>query len=425
MKITILNGSVQPGSQLDTYLADLSATLQQGGHSVQTLTPREMTLAYCTGCFECWMKTPGVCKAKDDCEIIERAAINSDFVLLAAPLIMGFPSAMLKKAMDKLVPLIHPYFAVVNNEAHHRARYKHYPVLGLLIEDSAAATPEQMALVTDIHSRTALNFKSRLAFSHTTRKPVAETAQAILQPGPGLPFEQKLTATRGVNITPPRRMVIFNGSPRGQGGNTLILEKQFVKGFTTVEGCSAEIFTLTHLKEIEACKQAFASADAVLLGFPLYTDSMPGLVKNFIEALEPFRGQPNLPGMAFLVQSGFPEATHSRHIERYLQNLAGQLGAPYLGTIVRGGVEGIQIMPENMTKDLFTHMENLGRGMAETGSLLPAELKALAPTEKYPSYLAPVFKLLSYLPVLNFYWDDQLKKNGVFKERFAAPYRQD
>ncbi len=89
---------------------------------------------------------------------------------------------------------------------------------------------------------------------------------------------------------------------------------------------------------------------------------MPGIVKAFIESLAPFKDRPDNPPLGFLVQSGFPEAAHSRFVERYLQKLAQRLGSPYLGTIVKGGAEGTRIMPENMTHDLFAALEQLGRG---------------------------------------------------------------
>jgi hypothetical protein len=59
------------------------------------------------------------------------------FVLWAAPLKMGFPSSLLKMALDKHLPLIHPYMLVDHGEAHHRKRYAHYPRIGLLLEKEA------------------------------------------------------------------------------------------------------------------------------------------------------------------------------------------------------------------------------------------------------------------------------------------------
>ena len=132
MKIAILNGNSNPDdSSFDGYLARLERLLAAQGHRVETCTLRDLDLRSCIGCFGCWVKTPGECITPDDGALVRDAMINSDFVLFASPLRMGFPDALLKRMMDKLIPLIHPYFEVVSGEAHHRKRYAHYPLIGL------------------------------------------------------------------------------------------------------------------------------------------------------------------------------------------------------------------------------------------------------------------------------------------------------
>ena len=152
---------------------------------------------------------------------------------------------------------------------------------------------------------------------------------------------------------------------------------------------------------------------------------MPGMVKAFIEALEPLRGRPGNPPVGFLVQSGFPEAAHSRHIERYLQKLAARLSSPYLGTIVKGSGEGVRLMPEQSNQALFTAMQRLGRGLAETGGLEVEMLQQVAKPESYPAYLAPFFKIFVRTSTASWYWDSQLKQNGAYERRFARPYAQE
>ncbi len=187
-------------------------------------------------------------------------------------------------------------------------------------------------------------------------------------------------------------------------------------------GHTSEVHHLNRQHDLPRFTQAFADAECVLLGFPLYTDSMPGLVKVFIETLEVYRDRAGNPPIGFLVQSGFPESTHSRHVERYLERLADRLGSPYLGTIVKGGVEGIQIMPDSMTRKLYTGLQQIGHTFAQTGRFDPDRLRTLAKPEWYPAYLAPVFKLFVKTPLATSYWDSQLKKNGVYDQRFARPY---
>jgi multimeric flavodoxin WrbA len=422
MNITILNGDPQ-SSAFDSYLAQIGAGLENRGHTVSQLDLRDLELRYCIGCFGCWVKTPGVCSLQDESCKMRRAVIHSDFTLWAAPLRMGFPSALLKMALDKSIPLIHPYMVVDQGEAHHRPRYEHYPRLGLLVDPESDTDAIDLEIVADIFSRTALNFKSRLEFSLTTDTPVKELVNCIADgPLSFLPIKKGLAPIPGESITPPKHLTIFNGSPRGSKGNTPIMLKQFGEGFTSIPGHTYEINNLNRLKEKDKFSETFAAAECVWLGFPLYTDAMPGMVKNFIESLEPLRGRRNNPAIGFLVQSGFPEALHSRNVERYLEKLADRLDAPYLGTIVKGGGEGVRMVPEERNAGLFDALQGLGSGFAQTGQLHPDLLPVVAGVERYSPLLGPVFKVFLRTSAASWYWDSQLKGNRVYEERFAQPY---
>ncbi|MFN2273179.1 MAG: NAD(P)H-dependent oxidoreductase, partial [Anaerolineae bacterium] len=287
MKITILNGNPDgENTTFDTYLERLTRTLATTQHQATVLALRDMDIKYCTGCWGCWVKTPGECVARDDLADVCRAFINADFVLLASPVTMGFPSALLKKTVEKLIPLIHPYIVVAQDEAHHRARYDEYPLMGLLLEkygdthDADGVHPEDVQIIADIFSRTALNFKTQLAFTELTSTPTDTVAKAIanarplpnwrtpLQPTAVVPDVQRYAGPS------PTRLTVFNGSPRGKTGNTQILLEQFVGGFEASAGRSHETYHLNRVSDAERFQQAFAEAEHVLLGFPLYADAM-------------------------------------------------------------------------------------------------------------------------------------------------------
>ncbi len=180
MKIVILNGNPNAANTaFDDYLKRLSGELTSGGHSVTTFDLKEMDLKYCIGCYDCWLKTPGQCVTADEGRDICRTYINSDFVLWASPLIMGFYSAILKMVTDKFVGLVHPYAVFVDGESHHRARYDKYPSGGLLLEKNDDADDEDIEIISNIHSRTMLNFKSSLSFTKLTQNPVEEVVREI------------------------------------------------------------------------------------------------------------------------------------------------------------------------------------------------------------------------------------------------------
>ena len=418
MKIVILNGKPSP-SPLEDYLLKLQAQLEEKGDQVDHLTLRDWDLKYCTGCWGCWVKTPGLCQADAASQEMDRIVINADFVLWASPLQMGYLSERLKMALDKHLPLIHPYMDVVHGEAHHRKRYQKYPRVGLLLETTPLTDPQDVQLTTEICSRTALNFKTALYFSQTTETSIAGLVEQIHQThARPLPLPKTPTPTRGVTIPAPARLTLFNGSPRGPRGNSPIFLEQLAKGF----GGESEMFNLVNVKSTEAHLKAFREAKCVILAFPLYTDSMPGIVKHFVDALEPYVGRSDNPPIGFIVQSGFPEGLHSRFIERYLEQLANKLGSPYLGTIVKGNGEGVRVMPDEMNRSLFESLQSIGKGLAAGKPFSAAPLSSIAKPERFPAILWPVFKIFIHLPVAHGYFDRMLRENNAYDLRNRQPF---
>jgi hypothetical protein len=186
-------------------------------------------------------------------------------------------------------------------------------------------------------------------------------------------------------------------------------------------GDDSEIVQLAMPRERARAVELFARADRVWLGFPLYTDAMPGLVMQLIEALEPLAGRPGNPSLGFLVQSGFPEPGQSRPIERWLELLAARLGSPYLGTIVKGGVEGIQSMPPWMTRGLLRKVEVLGRTLGTAGALDRRLLDDLAGPDWLNGWRLPILHASIALGSTP-YWNRALRKNGAWERRLDRPY---
>ena len=168
MTITILDGNPKNGStHFNSYITDLKSLLKLKGHTVKLFTLREMDIKSCTGCWGCWVKTPGECIIPDDSIEIRKVIINSEWLIFASPLIMGFTSALLKIIQDKLIPLVHPYIELVNDECHHKKRYDDYPKIGLVYGKEPDTDMEDIRIVTDIYKRMALNFKSKLIFAES------------------------------------------------------------------------------------------------------------------------------------------------------------------------------------------------------------------------------------------------------------------
>ena len=180
MRIFILDGNPDPeNGPFHTFLEELERSLEARQVRVTITTLREKEIGFCTGCWGCWVKTPGECVIADDSQEVCRNFINSDLVIFLSPVIMGFTSAMLKKTQDRLIPLLHPHIELVDGESHHKKRYPAYPKLGLVVEKAGDTDDGDLRIIRDIYRRFALNFKSELSFMKTTGDPVEEIADEI------------------------------------------------------------------------------------------------------------------------------------------------------------------------------------------------------------------------------------------------------
>lgn len=216
-------------------------------------------------------------------------------------------------------------------------------------------------------------------------------------------------------------LIIFNGSPRRKKSNSKILMDQFLSGFNQVHHRDVPIYYLASTKKIQEFVAAFSKADTIILICPLYTDCMPGIVKYFLESIYELKGLGSKE-IGFIVQSGFPEAHHSVYLERYLRKWTARMQYHYLGTVIRGGVEGIQIQPPSWTRKLFKAFFNLGTQFAITGAFDPAIVEAL----KHPYTLSAgrrfLYRLMAFAGLTNYYWNMKLKEHHAYEKRFDRPY---
>jgi len=217
------------------------------------------------------------------------------------------------------------------------------------------------------------------------------------------------------------KLAIFNGSPRNKKSNSKILMEHFLSGYLRINQEKVPVQYLASRKSRDENLQVFKSADTVIIIFPLYTDCMPGIVKEFFEDLA-ILDFPRPKKIGFIVQSGFPEAIHSTFVERYLKKLTNRLDCEYLGTVIRGGVEGIQMMPSSWTKKLFNRFRLLGETFARSQTFSEEIKMSLAKPYKLPAFRRFMMVLLSKTRLGNFYWISNLKKNNAYTKRFDKPF---
>jgi NAD(P)H-dependent FMN reductase len=218
-------------------------------------------------------------------------------------------------------------------------------------------------------------------------------------------------------------IAIFNGSPRYKKSNSKILADKFIEGFKTMAGSEIPVYYLAQTKQREENVNAFLRSKINLFIFPLYTDSMPGIVKLFIEDIIQltYTGEKKI---GFIVQSGFPEGIHCQNLEMYLKKLSRRIRCDYLGTVTKGGVEGIQVMPPFMKRKLFNQFFRLGQVFAQTDELDKSIINELKKPYKMNWLRRTIFRFFAFTGLSNFYWNSNLKKNNAWKKRFATPFRE-
>lgn len=180
MRITILNGNPDGGNSFfETYLEDVQKHLDSRKHSVTSRCLRDLEMGPCRGCFGCWLKTPGLCVFRDDTDMLRRDAVQSGLILMASPLKMGFISALLRTAVEKMIPLVLPHLKIVNGEFHHKMRYRRMPVLAVLVQEEEDTTTEDLEIVENIFERNALNLGTAFAGLFLTSSRAEVTADAL------------------------------------------------------------------------------------------------------------------------------------------------------------------------------------------------------------------------------------------------------
>jgi len=217
-------------------------------------------------------------------------------------------------------------------------------------------------------------------------------------------------------------LLLLNGSPKGESGNSNYLLQLLLEGVDEIPGHTHEFANLVRVKEHRHYVELFQKADAVVMAFPLYTDMMPGVVKAFIEELEPLCGCEGNPALGFIIQCGFPESVHLRALEAYLGKLSSRLGCCYLGTALRGGGGSARSMPAFMARDFTENVRALGRSLGNRGEFNPEIIRRFAGKEKLPFLRLWFMGTVGDRMARAFFWNRVMKSNGAFDRRLAQPY---
>ncbi len=183
----VLNGALVGDETLTPVQEELLRLLEEAGFEVRTYVMRDVPLAHCQGCFECWTRTPGLCRTDGDAgREIAAAMIRSDLSILITRITFGGYSSEIKKALDRCICLMLPFFRRTEGEVHHKKRYDRYPILagvGVLgAPDDEQETIFRVLLERNAHNIGGIAPASCVLLAGASRAGLRDGLEASLRP---------------------------------------------------------------------------------------------------------------------------------------------------------------------------------------------------------------------------------------------------
>jgi len=114
-------------------------------------------MAPCHGWYSCWLQTPGSCIMHDGTESLgKQIAFSDEFIIISKNLYGGF-SAEVKKALDRSISSVLPFFCVRNNELHHQPRYPNSGKMTVYIYNANKISDVDKASLVEISKANRIN----------------------------------------------------------------------------------------------------------------------------------------------------------------------------------------------------------------------------------------------------------------------------
>lgn len=442
MKTLIMDGFHGSDDSQGRAVKAVTAELDERSWEWDIVTPRDMKIGPCNGCFGCWTKRPGVCVQDDDTQLMCSKIMASDLMFIISPVTFGGYSSEAKKAMDRLIGLISPFFMVVGGEVHHRPRYDRVPAMAALgiNHDNCQRCPEifktllyrnginlhtpaQAVSVVDDDETHDDSLKNRViqlldkvqssVFSEIPpRRTVRDEFDVDSRGAPLLDFSHR----------EDKKALLLVGSPKVRSTSSAIGDE--LEAELREKGWQTEMVRIlpATLKEEKwsALEGALDDADIVVLISPLYVDSLPAPVTKALElSAARMKGEPHRKQRGFLaiLNNGFPEPVHSHTALAIARQFATESGFTWMGGLalgMGGGIDGKPLVKMGRMVNNVVKALKLTAAAVDRGQPVPSEAVDLMARPFMPRWL--------YTTIGNWGWKKQAKKNGVRGKLMARPY---
>lgn len=285
----------------------------------------------CTGCFGCWVRTPGRCVLPDSLCDLPSLVARTDELWLFSTNAFGGLSPLVKRALERSIGYLHPGFRVTGGALHHRLRSDRAPSLRVwLYGPSSEAERACLGRIAEANATNLGATLGRVRFPGDWRDAGGEKDGPVVDPP--APPESRMSA-------PPRRVALVNASPRGDGSATAHLLGDLAEAlgvYARMANMDApELVDVPCPRAGAADAEGLAGCDAVLLGYPLYVDAPPS---GLVDLLVRWRGSVE-PGTRVyaLANMGFYEPEQILPSFLVIENFCAAAGARWMGGVAVGG----------------------------------------------------------------------------------------
>lgn len=300
----------------------------------------------CAGCFGCWTKTPGRCVLRDPLSGLGPLLGATSELAIVSRASFGGYGHLVKRALDRSIPYLHPGFRIVDGETHHRRRHRNE--LSLAVWLYGASTPGERAIALELARANARNLGAALRGVWFPESP----GTLDLSPGDAWddlpsPRDLPLDPTPGP-VKPPRRVTLLCASPKGEASASWALLSDLaraVRAFAGLGGATPPEMRLVRCRPSGNLPdgQSPLDGDTLVVGYPLYVDGLPSGLVGTLERLaaEP-RGDCR-PSVYALGNLGFHEPRQLRPSLAVLRGFCEGAGLPWRGAVAVGG--GGMVLP--------------------------------------------------------------------------------
>jgi multimeric flavodoxin WrbA len=120
LKVLAFNSSPRKGKGNTALILDpFLEGLRESGADVELFYNDKLKIKPCTGCFNCWLKTPGVCSHKDDMEWLLPKMRDADVMVYATPVYSYGMNGEMKNLIDRMIAIAEPFMEVVDGRSRH------------------------------------------------------------------------------------------------------------------------------------------------------------------------------------------------------------------------------------------------------------------------------------------------------------------